>query len=252
MSTPDETELRRRLREADEEELTRWIVERGDEIEFPAARGAFQNPFLTGALIERLLELRTLASTYEAIREAAFHPRCPRTLALACVGRLFLRDLVRIGVDTRLHPIVRRAADVRVIERLPGLALGERISLARVASASVIAALRQDSTPRVIEALLENPRLTEPLLAPLLASDRASPRALELVARSARWGSRRAIRVALCRNPATPPAEIRRLLPALGRSELGAVAHDPRLSQEVRQLASRLAASVERGVARPD
>lgn len=252
MSRSDEIELHRRLREADEEELARWIGERGDEIEFPAARGAFRNPFLSGSLIERLLELRHLASTYEASREAAFHPRCPRTVALACVGRLYLTDLVRLGIDTRLHPIVRRAADLRVLERLAGLAVGERIAIARVASAAVIAALRQDSTPRVIAALLENPRLTEPLLLPLLASDRAAPRALEVVARSARWGARRAVRLALCRNPATPLAETRRLLPALSQSELGAVAHDPRLSQEVSQLAARLAARAGRGVARAD
>ncbi len=237
----DPAALRRLLREADEEELARWIGERREEIEFPAARGAFQNPFLTGAQIEQLLDLPTLAATYEAAREAAFHPRCPRALALACVGRLHPMDLVRLGTDTRLHPIVRRAADRRVLERLTGLAIGERIAIARLASAEVIAALRHDPTPRVVRALLENPRLTEALLLPLLASERAAPAALEEVARSSRWGARRGIRLALCRHPATPRAEIRRLLPGLSRTDLGAVAHDPRLAPELRRMAAALA-----------
>jgi len=47
------------------------------------------------------------------------HPRAPRLLALRLVSGLYWADLVRVGTDARLHPTVRRAADQRLVERLP-------------------------------------------------------------------------------------------------------------------------------------
>ena len=89
--------------------------------------------------IETLLAAPGLAAAYELRREAAFDPRTPRLLALRLVAGLYWADLLRLGTDTRLHPVVRRAADLRLIERLPGLAIGERRAVARGAGPAVIA-----------------------------------------------------------------------------------------------------------------
>jgi hypothetical protein len=232
--------LGERLREAAEEELADWIERRAVELDPQVARQAFRNPFLTGALIERLCAVPHLAASYDVRRDAAFHPRTPRVLALRFVSGLWWADLVRLGIDTRLHPLVRRAGDQRLIERLPGLAVGERMAIARSAGPAVIAALRHDATPRVIRALLENPRLTEGLLMPLVASDTANPRALATVAASPRWASRPPVRAALCRNPATPMATALVLLPMLAKRDQAAVAADPRLPVLLRRKAQLL------------
>ena len=63
-------------------------------------------------------------------------------------------------------------------------------AIARGASPAVLAALRHDPTPRVVAALLENPRLTEATLLPLLASEQSSPQALAVVAGNPKWSSR--------------------------------------------------------------
>jgi len=235
--------LAERLRTAAEEELAELLERVATEIEPQVARHAFRNPFLGAAMIERLLAAPKLLGSYEMRREAVFHPRTPRILALRFVPGLFWADLARLGTDTRLHPTVRRAGDLRLTERLPALAVGERMAVARSASAGVIAALRQDSTPRVIQALLENPRLTEGLLMPLVASETSSPRVLATVAASPRWASRPPIRAALCRNPATPQGVAMSLLPMLGKRELGAVAADPRLPLMLRRKAQLLSGS---------
>lgn len=235
--------LGERLRAAAEEELADLIERFAAELEPPAARQAFRNPFLTGALIERLCAMPHLLGSYEIRREAAFHPRTPRVLALRFVPGLWWADLVRLGTDTRLHPVVRRAGDLRLIERLPGLAVGERMAVARSASPGVIAALRQDATPRVIQALLENPRLTEGLLMPLVAAETSSPRALAAVASSPRWASRPPVRAALCRNPATPLPTALGLLAMLAKRDQAAVAADPRLPLLLRRKAQLLSGS---------
>ncbi|KAB2955443.1 MAG: hypothetical protein F9K18_13625, partial [Thermoanaerobaculia bacterium] len=206
METDSGDGLGDRLRDANEEELGALIRDRLPEIDARAARQAFRNPFLSGPQIETLAASPALSAAYEVRREVVLHPRAPRLLALRLVAGLYWADLARVGTDPRLHPVVRRAADLKLIERLPGLASGEKMAVARAASANVIAALRLDPTPRVTGALLENPRLTEGLLMPLAASEKASPLVLARLAADPRWGVRPGIRNALCRNPATPLA----------------------------------------------
>lgn len=234
-------ELCRQLREADAAALARLIEERRDELDLPAARQVLRNPFVDAAAIERLAASRRLISSYEVRRGIASHPRAPRTLALRFVAGLYWADLVRLGVDTGLHPIVRRAADRRIVERLAGLAVGERIVIGRSASAAVLAVVRHDAQPRVLAAVLENPRLTEGLLLPLAAAERAQPRCLALLAADPRWGARPLLRSALCRNPSTPLADALRLLPTLPKDQQRAVAADPRLAPGLRRRARLLA-----------
>ncbi len=241
MDSANRQELAFRLAEAGTDELARLLEERLDELDPATARQAFRNPFLTGEQIERLVAAPALRSAYEVRSEVARHPRSPRVLALSLIPALYWSDLLRIGGDPRLHPVVRRAADLRLAERLPGLAVGEKMAIARAASPAVLAVLRNDPSPRVLSALLENPRLTEGVLAPLVASENASPQVLAVIAGNARWGVRYPIRVALCRNPQTPLASILPLLPMLKKSDLAAVAADPRARLPVRRRAELLA-----------
>jgi len=237
---PTDFAFRRHLREANAEELAAVLAARLAELDPPAARAVLRNPFASGETIELLLSVRALVAAYAVRREAAAHPRTPIVLALALVEGLFWNDLVKVGLDTRLHPIVRRAADRRILERLPGLATGEKMAIARSASAGVLAVLRRDPSPRVLGALLENPRLTEGVLLPLVSSESAAPRVLELIAANARWSVRYPIRVALCRNARTPIASALALLPQLKKPDLAAVASDVTLSGPVRTRARLL------------
>ena len=82
-------------------------------------------------MIERLLAVPEIAAAYEVRLEAARHPRTPQISALRFVPGLYWPDLLRIGLDIHLHPVVRRAAEQRIAERLPGLAVGEKIAIAR-------------------------------------------------------------------------------------------------------------------------
>lgn len=232
---------RDRLREAGEDELADLLADHLDELDVPAVRLVFRNPFLTVGMIETLVASRRLVSAYEVRRLAAFHPKTPRLDALRFVEGLYWIDLVRLGTDTRVHPVVRRAADQRLIQRMPGLAVGEKLAIGRSASRTVLSSLRFDPTPRVLAAVLENPRLTEGLLLPLAAGEKASPQALAVLASHPRWGVRYPIRVALCRNPSTPLAQVLGLLPMLKKTDLRAVASDPRLLLPVRRRAELLA-----------
>jgi hypothetical protein len=248
VTNPSTPALRRKLREAPRGELDRLLEAEVEALDPPALRQLFRNPFLDGRLIEELFEQPGVDGTYEARREAAVHPQTPRLLALRFVPTLHWLDLVRVGLDTRLHPVVRRAADLRLIERLPRMAVGEKVAIARQASPAVLAALRHDPTPAVIAALLDNPRTTELLLLPLAASESASPQALGVVASNPRWACRPALRAALCKNPALALPLALALLPGLAKRDLRAIAMDGRLALALRRKAGLLGSA---GTAEP-
>jgi hypothetical protein len=230
-------DLGRRLREADSDELLRLLKEHAPELDVAAAQQALRNPYLTGEGLAVLLQCQHLLKSYEMRRDLALDPRTPEAQAIRFVATLYWRDLVRVGRETRVKPTVRRSADTNLINRLPGLAEGEKIAIARTVGAGVLPHLRHDSSPRVTRALLENPRLTEGILAPLVNKSGTPPAVLEVIASDRRWVSRYTIRVGLSRNPATPLAVALRLLPTLQKLDLKAVASDLRLSAQRRQRA---------------
>jgi hypothetical protein len=171
------------------------------------------------------------------------HPATPQVLALTLVSGLFWRDLVAVGLDVRVRPVVRRSAEQRLIERLPGLAVGEKVSIARTASPHVLQVLRYDPTPRVIAALLDNPRLVEGDLLPLASADRTQTPVLEVILGHRKWGHRYPVRVAVVRNPRAPLALAMQHLPLLKKPDLKAVASDPRLAAPLRRRAELLTGS---------
>ncbi len=201
---------------------------------------ALANPFIDQEEIARLLNESRLL-TDAALREALVrHPRTPRTAALGMIHSLYWRQLVSIGRDTRVHPAVRRAADNAVRSRLPGLASGERVAIARYAGGGLLRIIAADPDPRVIGALLDNPRLSERDLTPVLTEGRGQAEALQRIASHQRWVTRPSVRRALCLNSRTPVGTVLALLPTLNKGDLGAVRAARHLSSRVRQRAAVL------------
>src|SRR5947209_5912123 len=147
MSLPDEIE--RRLGEAGSEELLALVRDRAAELSPEGVQQALRNPYVTAEVIGELAAQSRLLSFYEVKRELTRCRATPQMLALRLIATLFWADLVAIGLDTRLHPRVRHAADRQLTARLPALAAGEKIAIARRAAPTVLAQLRHDPSPLV-------------------------------------------------------------------------------------------------------
>jgi hypothetical protein len=232
--------LDRLLRDGGEQELLEAVTRLSGHLDTRAVLVALKNPYVGREVIEVFLAQRQLLTSLEVRRELVTHPKTPEARALNLVHSLLWKDLVRLGANSRVRPRIRRAADLRLAERVPKLSVGERIAVARQAGPGVISKLRHDPSPRVIEGLLENPRLTEGLLLPLAASDTARPEVLARVAENPRWGVRYPIRAALARNSKTPVQTALSVLSMLKKSDLEAVAADWKLATPVRQRANLL------------
>ncbi len=208
-------------------------------MDVPRARAVLRNPHADADCIARLAEFRNLHSAYEFRRDVVLHRKSPPMLAARFLPALYWRDLARVGSSVALRPALRRGSDQLVLQRLPRLTLGEQIALSRIAGVGLLAELGRSPQPRVVGALLENPRLTEGVVLRIVSSTSTSAAILELVAGS-RWGARYPVRRALCRNPRTPLQRALSLVATLRKVDQRALVGDASVPQAVRRRARLL------------
>jgi hypothetical protein len=179
-----------------------------------------RNRFASPGLLTRVGQNRQWTRYYEVKRGLVRHPRTPYPVARNLVGHLYWRDLAESIEDARLHPALRRQAEQILEERLPEMSLGEQISLARRATGGLLGVLRGSGESRVLRAVLGNPRLKERDAEAVAAGEEAPGEVLGWLTRHPKWGNRRAVRLALVRNPRTPVADALKLVAKLPRREL--------------------------------
>ncbi len=170
-------------------------------------------------------------------------PRATRPLGLRLVGSLFWHELAEVAASPRVPVAVRIRAEGLLNDQLPDLRLGERITLAKMATAPVLMPLLADEDPKVIEAALINTRLREEDLVTLVRAEAPNPALLEQIVASSRWADRYALRLAIALQPRAPLALALGQLTALTARDLSRIAAARGLSPLVQAAAARVAAS---------
>lgn len=109
-------------------------------------------------------------------------------------------------------------------DRIRALSQMEKLLLAIKAERSERALLLQDNDPRVLLSLLRNPRLTIDEVARIAKSSFLNFQVADVIVKTTQWMSSLDVRLALIRNPKTPPAFAMQILPSLPDSEVRAIA----------------------------
>jgi hypothetical protein len=170
---------------------------------------------LPSEVLERLSKNK--AATGRKVKLALVgHPKTPRHVSLSLLRQLFTFDLMQVALTPVIAGDIKVAAEETLLKRLESIASGARLSLARRASGRVATALLLDPEPRVVEAALENPRLTEAMVRQALLRPDSGAGLVRAVCAHPKWSLRSEIRLALLRNGQTPvdrAIEIARSLP---------------------------------------
>lgn len=190
-------------------------------------------------LLDRIRSDPRFADLREVRIGLAGHPELARPEAVRLLGLLGWRDLVRVIDQPRTPAPVTRQAGLMLRERIDGLALGELMTLARIAPREVIPYLLNQRDGRVVQALLGNPRLVENDVLAMARQRGAGAERLAAVSRSEKWVASAAVRWALVENPATPPAEALNCVRHMTREDRRRVAEHPGVSRLVRVGAER-------------
>ncbi len=207
--------------------LAAFVREHAARLPEGDALRCLRHPYAGEAVVLEVLAVPGLLSSREVRKALALHPATPRADALRLLEDLPWRDLVAVGRETRTPAPVRHAANRRVLEKLPRLALGEKIALARLADRPLVGALLDDGDVDVLSTLLGNPRLVEEDLAAWVLVRHPSTAQLEELARSERWMERPPLRAALLASPRTPRPLGLSLLSSAGRQVWERLASDP-------------------------
>jgi hypothetical protein len=217
-----------------------------------AGNGATERPWGSEEVLDLLRDRTTPATVLRRIaaesrltvrREVKVllvrHPSSPLALSRRFLPYLPWVELAELARDVRVGPVLRRDAERLLEARLPELAVGERISLARGASRRILAALRADPEAPVLRAVLENPRATVSDASALASAPGTPSEILEHLSRHPRFGESPFVRKGLLRNPSVPIPVALRLLDRTPRSELPSLLRDDRVPRIVRLAASR-------------
>ena len=199
---------------------------------------------LPSSVIQELASLRPILSSYAVKRALAKHAGTPVRIALGQLKFLYLFDLVSVSLQPGVPSEVKRASEELILAQVPKLAVGQRITLARRGSARLAASLLKGENIHLIQAVLDNPYLTEAVLLPVLNRSDCAPKIVEAIASHPRWGLRYDIRLALLRNPSLPLARVLAILPELKPQDAQAMSQDPAVTPQVRKyLSNRLKGS---------
>lgn len=171
-------------------------------------------------LLKALHQHELAASSYRLKVALAAHPRISTSVLQALLPHLHLFDLLGICLHPGTTPDQKLAAERTIVQRLPGVALGNRITLARRAPSTLLVELLAGGEAQVIAAALDNPRLKEGSLVLYLSGGRATGQAIMAIFRHPRWQQLPSIRLTLLKHPQTPEYIFRQLLAPCPLAEL--------------------------------
>lgn len=118
--------------------------------------------------------------------------------------------------------------------------LGMRKSLARKPDFKVIQSIARDQDHRVIEHLLDNPRLTESDVIKIGSTRPTSPKVLEVIYNHRRWITRHSVKKVIVFNPHSPLSMALRLLTFMRSQDLDEIISSPDLDPVLVEEAARI------------
>lgn len=198
-----------------------------------------RNPRITSTLIDQIAQNRNWLREQRIRAALAIHPRTPAVIGLLLLSSLGWRDLATVTERPSVAPQIKRMAERRLTLCLEEMAQGERISLARKAGRGLIQPLCEDESPRVVTALLQNPRMLENDVLRVVSRRSAPGPVLRTVANNDRFGRRREVQKGIVRHPNTPSPVALRILQKLGEADLREVLRAPRLPKLIEVAACR-------------
>jgi len=154
---------------------------------------------LPAEALEQLARNRTALKLRKVKIALACHPRTPRHVSVPLVRQFYTFDLMKVALSAVAPADVKLSADDTLLARLRTITLGERLTLARLASGRIASALLLDVEQRIMRAALENSRLTEAAVMQAVLKPAATAALVQAVSRHPKWSYRRDVQIASLR-----------------------------------------------------
>ncbi|MHB8708244.1 MAG: hypothetical protein ACYC9I_05165 [Desulfuromonadales bacterium] len=165
------------------------------------------------------------------------NPGTPGTLVLTLLPRLHLFELVDLCYLPGVTPDQKFAAERAILQRLPTTELGNRMTVARRATATVVGEILREGNPPLVEICLASPHLREVAILQFLNGPAATAETISMIASHPRWQMRPNLRLAILRNRRTPESWFVQFLPAMRTPDIRNLVASKRLTPNQKRLA---------------
>jgi hypothetical protein len=199
------------------------------------------------AFLEEVAAARPWSERPRVLARVVLSPRAPQALSLRLVPALYWRDLADVAATPRVPAAVRSRAESILRDGLPDMRLGDRVTLARLATPALLPPLLADGERQVAESTLVNPRLREADLVAALRKDDVTGTLVEAVASSSRWAANYAVRLTLALQPRTALPIALQQISSLVPRDLRRVAEEAALRPLVRAAAREVLEAAKNG-----
>lgn len=185
-------------------------------------------------IVKIILSHKPFLVSYEVKKALLLLPLTPYIEGLKLIPHMYWMDLMLISITMSVHPLIRRSAEKKLIERMPEMELGEKITLARRGSYNIIMYLAKEKDPKIIEALLQNRFATEEIVTSIAGNRNCPAEILGIIYYNSKWKNRINIKKALILNPNFSPFLACHLLKTFNKTNLEEFASNPYLSENIR------------------
>jgi hypothetical protein len=189
----------------------------------------------SGISQEELEEIYRLhKNEYRVLLHLVQHPKFPQSISLGIISKLFAADLVRVIKNVKTNPFIRKKAELEFSQRYKRLALGEKISLLKLAPNSLLLCFSDENQPQLIETILNSPNCSEDVV--LRFINRHGERAnLYMALNSTEWHMNPAVAMAVAHDPEAPIKIILKIIPYLGLAGLQKLFRDETTHRIIRE-----------------
>lgn len=191
---------------------------------------------LSEDLLKTIYQLKLTTESHQLQLALVRNPGTPGTVVLALLPHLHLFELVDLCYLPGVTPDQKFAAERAILQRLPTTELGNKMTVARRATATVVGEILKAGDPPLVEICLASPHLREVSILQFLNGASATAETISMVARHPRWQMRPNLRLAILKNPRTPETWFLHFLPGMRTPDVRNLLASKRLNPSQRKL----------------
>jgi hypothetical protein len=166
-------------------------------------------------LLKAVYQLELTAASHQLQLALVRNPGTPGSIVLTLLPRLHLFELVDLCYFPGITPDQKFAAERAILQRLPTTELGNKMTVARRATATVVGEILKEGDLPLVEICLSSPHLREVAVLQFLNGPSATAETISMIARHPKWRMRPNLRLAILKNHRTPEIWFHQLLPGM-------------------------------------
>ena len=191
---------------------------------------------LSEELLKAVYQLPLTKESHRLQLALVRNPGTPGPVVLTILPHLHLFELVDLCYLAGITPDQKYAAERAILQRLPTTELGNKLTVARRATAAVVGEMLKDGDSRLVEICLSNPHLQEVSILQFLNGPSAIADTISMIGRHQKWQARPNLRLAMLRNQRTPDIWFVQFLPAMRTPDVRNLLASKRLNPRQKKL----------------